>query len=305
MLPGAGNPSYINFSSRYILKGMLFTLYFAALLLAGFLAGIVGAMSGLGGGVVVIPVLALLFGVPLEYAAGASLISTIATSSGAASAYVKDRLANIKIGMSLEVATTLGAIAGALLAAYIYEHGISNYLFVLFGAILLLMLYPMFRAYEHARRNRMHRDWSTGFFQLSGSYYDGVEKREIRYSGYRWWLGEAVMGAAGLISGLFGIGSGVLKVIGMDWGMKLPIKVTTATSDFMIGVTAAAGSAVYWALGYIQPFIVAPVAIGILLGAYLGSKMLQRTGGRSVRLLFMLLLVTIGIEMVLRGLGVA
>lgn len=305
MLPGTENPSYINFSSRYFLKVMLFTLYFAALLLAGFLAGIVGAMSGLGGGVVVIPVLALLFGVPLEYAAGASLISTIATSSGAASAYVKDRLANIKIGMSLEVATTLGAMAGALLAAYIYEHNISNYLFVLFGAILLLMLYPMFRAYEHTRRDRMHKDWSTGFFQLSGSYYDEAEKREIRYSGYRWWLGEAVMGAAGLISGLFGIGSGVLKVIGMDWGMKLPIKVTTATSDFMIGVTAAAGSAVYWALGYIQPFIVAPVVIGILLGAYLGSRILQRTEGRSVRLLFLLLLATIGIEMVLRGLGVA
>jgi uncharacterized membrane protein YfcA len=218
---------------------------------------------------------------------------------------VKDRLANIKIGMSLEVATTLGAIAGALLAAYIYTHGISSYLFVLFGVILLLMLYPTFAAYERHRRSRMHKDWSTSFFQLSGSYYDEAEGKAIRYSGYRWWLGEAVMGVAGLVSGLLGIGSGVLKVIGMDWGMKLPIKVTTSTSDFMIGVTAAAGSAVYWALGYIQPFVTAPVVIGILLGAYLGSKMLQRTGSRSVRLLFLLLLGIIGIEMLLRGLGVA
>ncbi len=284
---------------------MVILLYFVALLLAGFAAGIVGAMSGLGGGIVIVPALTLLFGIPLEYAAGASLISTIATSSGAASAYVKEKLANIKIGMSLEVATTLGAIAGSLLAAYVYAHGISQILFILFGAVLLISLYPTFIEFRKVHRRRMHRDWSTGFFQLSGSYYDRAKKRVIRYSGYRWWFGEAVMGVAGVISGLLGIGSGALKVIGMDWGMKLPMKVTTATSNFMIGVTAATGSAIYWVLGYIQPFIVAPVVIGILIGAYCGSKLLQRTSGRSIRMLFLIILGIVGIEMILRGFGVA
>jgi uncharacterized membrane protein YfcA len=262
-------------------------------------------MRGLGGGVVIIPILTLLFGVPLEYAAGASLISTIATSSGAASAYVKDKLANIKIGMSLEIATTLGAIIGSLLAAYVYANGISKWLFVLFGAVLLLSLYPTFRQYEDVHRKRINQDWSTDIFQLRGSYYDKAVRRTIKYSGYRWPLGEAIMGVAGLISGLLGIGSGVLKVMGMDWGMKLPMKVTTSTSNFMIGVTAVTGSAIYWTLGYIQPFIAAPVVIGILFGAYFGSKLLQRTANRSVRLLFLVLLGIIGVEMVLRGFGVA
>ena len=284
---------------------MLVLVYFIALLLAGFAAGIVGAMSGLGGGVVIIPILTLLLGIPLEYAAGASLISTIATSSGAASAYVKDKLANIKIGMSLEIATTLGAIIGSLLAAYAYANGLSKWLFVLFGVVLLLSLYPTYKEYMKVRRKRINRDWSTELFQLSGSYYDKAKKRTIRYSGYRWWLGEAIMGCAGLISGLLGIGSGVLKVMGMDWGMRLPMKVTTSTSNFMIGVTAVTGGAIYWALGYIQPFMVAPVVIGILFGAYCGSKILQKTPGRSVRLLFLILLAIIGIEMVLRGFGVA
>ncbi len=284
---------------------MMVLLYFIALLLAGFIAGVVGAMSGLGGGVVIVPALTLLFGVPLEYAAGASLVSTIATSSGAASAYVKDKLANIKIGMSLEIATTLGAIAGSLLAAYVYAHGISQDLFILFGAVLILSLYPTFIEYRKTYRKRINKDWSTEVFQLSGSYYDKAKKRVIRYSGYRWWFGEAIMGIAGLISGLLGIGSGVLKVMSMDWGMKLPMKVTTATSNFMIGVTAATGSAIYWALGYIQPFVVAPVVIGILLGAYCGSKMLQQTTGKSIRLMFLILLGIVGIEMVLRGFGVA
>ncbi len=295
---------YINFILQILLNSMMILLYFTALLLTGLVAGVVGALSGLGGGIIVVPALTLAFGMPLEYAAGASLVATIATSSGAASAYVKDKLANIKIGMSLEVATTIGAIIGSLLAAYVYTHGISSDLFILFGIVLLASLYPTFREYRKTYRKRKNRDWSTDLFQLSGSYYDKAKKRVIRYSGYRWWFGEAVMGAAGLISGLLGIGSGALKVIGMDWGMKLPMKVTTATSNFMIGVTAATGSAIYWALGYIQPFVVAPVVIGILLGAYLGSKILQRTVGRSIRLLFLIILCVVGVEMILRGFGV-
>ena len=284
---------------------MIAIAYFIALLLAGFAAGIVGSMSGLGGGVVVVPALTLLFGIPLEYAAGASLVSTIATSSGAASAYVKDRLSNIRIGMSLEVATTMGAIAGSLLAAYIYANGISSYLFIIFGVVLILSLYPTYKEYRRTHRKKMYRDWSTDFFQLSGSYYDKADKKIIRYSGYRWWLGELVSGGGGLMSGLLGIGGGVLKVMGMNRGMKLPMKVTTSTSNFMIGVTAATSSAIYWAFGYIQPFIVAPVVIGILAGAYLGSKLLEKTASQKIRLLFMVLLGIIGIQMILRGFGVA
>ncbi len=275
------------------------------MLAIGVVSGLIGSLSGLGGGVVLIPVLTLLMNVPIEYAAGASIISTIATSSGAASAYVKDRLANIKIGMSLEIATTIGAIVGSLVAASIYLKHLGSLIFVLFGIVLLFSLYPTFNGLRKRGSAKMNSDWTTGFFQLSGSYYDEARKETVRYSGYRWWLGECVMAVAGLISGLLGIGSGALKVIGMDWGMKLPIKVTTSTSNFMIGVTAAASSAVYWSLGYIQPLLIAPIIIGILIGSYYGSKALPSIEGKNIRLLFLSILFLLGIEMILRGIGVA
>ena len=277
----------------------------AFLAVLGFVAGVVGSITGLGGGVVLIPALTLLMGMPIEYAAGASLVSTIATSSGAASAYVKDRLANIRIGMSLEIATTLGAIIGSLAAALIYTHHLEQVIFILFGIVLLSSTYPTFREFKKAHRTRMNRDWSTDFFKLHGRYYDSAKGRYVNYSGYRWFFGEAVMLVAGVISGLLGIGSGALKVIGMDWGMKLPIKVTTSTSNFMIGVTAAAGSAVYWAMGYIQPLLLAPILVGILAGSFTGSKMLPDMKGRHVRGFFLVVLVLLGIEMILRGAGIS
>ncbi len=284
---------------------MLILVYFITLLVVGILAGLVGSLSGLGGGVVVIPVLTVLLGVPIEYAAGASLIATIATSSGAASAYVKERIANIKIGMSLEIATTAGAIAGSLIAAFIYSKGLSQIIFIIFGIVLATSIIPTFIEYRKVRRKRINVDWSTKFFQLEGKYYDSAKKRVIRYSGFRWWFGESVMGLAGVISGLLGIGSGTLKVIGMDLGMKLPMKVTTSTSNFMIGVTAATSSAIYWALGYIQPFLIAPTVVGILVGSYFGSKALNRVRGPRLREFFMIILAIVGIEMILRGFGVA
>lgn len=283
---------------------MIVAIYLLLLAALGFVAGAVGSITGLGGGVVLIPVLTILMGIPIEYAAGASLVSTIATSSGAASAYVKDRLANIRIGMSLEIATTLGAIVGSLLAVLIYTNHLEQLIFVLFGVVLLISTYPTFREFKKARRTRINRDWSTSFFKLYGRYYDSAKGRYIRYSGYRWTFGEAVMGIAGMISGLLGIGSGALKVIGMDWGMKLPIKVTTSTSNFMIGVTAAAGSAIYWAMGYIQPLLLAPILVGILAGSYTGSKLLPDMRGRHVRGFFLIVLALLGIEMILRGFGV-
>lgn len=274
------------------------------LLVIGIAAGLVGSLSGLGGGVVVVPALTLLLGVPIAYAAGASLVATIATSSGAASRYIKDGLSNIKIGMSLEIATTLGAIVGSLTAAYIYSIGLSKLIFIIFGIVLFISIVPTFIEYKKNRRTRLNSDWSTKAFQLEGSYYDRARGRMIRYSGFRWWFGEAIMGIAGIMSGLLGIGSGVLKVLAMDWGMKLPIKVTTSTSNFMIGVTAAASSAVYWSLGYIQPFMIAPIVLGILAGSYYGAHTLGSARSHRIRELFMALIAIVGVEMILRGFGV-
>lgn len=274
-----------------------------ALLLGGVAGGFVGALTGLGGGVIIIPLLSIVLGFPLQLATGASLASTIATSSGAAAAYVKDGTTNIKIGMSLEVGTTLGAIVGAMTAAYIYSRGLSSLIFIAFGVVTLSSLYPTLSKMRGAAKNRP--DSSTKLFQMEGRYHDANKGRWISYVGVRWWLGEAVMTLAGFISGLLGVGSGVLKVLGLDSAMRLPIKVSTATSNFMIGVTAVTGSAIYWALGYIQPELVAPIVIGVLFGSYAGSKVMKRAKGRTIRLAFSAILVIISVEMILRGLGIA
>ncbi len=283
---------------------MLLISYIIFLILTGIVAGLIGSLSGLGGAVVVIPVLTLFLGVPIEYAAGTALIATIANSSGAASAYVKSRLSNIKIGMSLEIATTGGAIIGALTAGFIYAKGLSSEVFVLFGIVLFTSIIPIFIERSKVRK-RFNRDWTTDVFQLSGKYYDPAIKGTVKYYGFRWWFGEIVMAVAGVISGLLGVGSGTLKVLAMDWGMGLPMKATTATSNFMIGVTAAAGAAIYWSLGYIQPLLCAPVIIGILMGSYYGSKRLEDIRGQRVRAIFLIILAIAGIEMILRGFGVA
>ncbi len=286
---------------------MSFILVFIEILIASIGAGFVGAIAGLGGGVVIVPVLTLFFGVPIIYATGTSLVSTIATSSSSASAYVKQKVSNIKVGMSLEIATTAGAIIGALISAFLYSNHLTYLIFIIFGIVLLLTILPNMSkmSTEMYERVASKPDWSTDLFQLRGEYYDRNLGVKIKYMGVRWWLGEIIMLSAGIISGLLGIGSGVLKVLGMDWAMKLPIKVTTTTSNFMIGVTAATGSAIYWALGYIQPFTAAAAAIGVLAGSYLGAKVLVKMHSSRIRMVFMVVLSVAGIEMVLRGLGVA
>ncbi len=271
--------------------------------LTGIVAGIIGALTGLGGAVIITPVLSILFGVPLEYAAGASLVATIATSSGSAVAYIKDKVTNIRIGMSLEIATTAGAIFGALAAAFVYSHNLAYLIFIAFGSALLLSIYPTLKNRNFQKKNKP--DHSTEVFQLRGSYYDKAEKKTIAYSGVRWWLGEGIMFIAGTLSGLLGVGSGVLKVLAMDSGMRLPIKVSTATSNFMIGVTAVTGSAIYWGLGYIRPFLVTPVIIGVLIGAAIGTRIMQQQQGSKVRTLFIIILAIISVEMILKGLGIA
>jgi hypothetical protein len=145
-------------------------------------------------------------------------------------------------------------------------------------------------------------DWTTKVFKLYGSYYDEALKTEVKYWGVRWWLGELIMFFAGFISGLLGIGSGALKVLGMDWAMNLPMKVSTTTSNFMIGVTAATGSALYWYFGYIQPMMAAVTAIGVLIGAMSGTKILVRITNKQVRWVFLAILAFLGMEMLLKGL---
>ena len=277
--------------------------FFVIIVLISALSGILGSLTGLGGATFLVPIYTLYLGVPIVYASGASLISTIATSSGAASAYIKDRITNVKIGMGLEIATTTGSISGALTVAYIYSHHLQFIVYIIFGSVLLSQVYIQLTKSKFELPKPIKPDWTTRVFQLYGKYYDTVLNQEVEYHGVRWWLGEIIMFFAGFISGLLGIGSGALKVLGMDWAMNLPMKVSTTTSNFMIGVTAATGSSVYWLFGYIEPFLAAGTAIGVLIGAYIGTKILVRVTNKTIRYIFTAILVFLGIQMLLRGLG--
>jgi Predicted permeases len=266
------------------------------LTVTGLIAGLIGSLSGLGGGVVLVPSLILL-GYPVKYATGSSLISTIATSSGAASAYVKDRISNIRIGITLEIGTTTGSIVGSLLAAKVNPEIIE----IILGIVLIFSSFQGFflrRSHEGGNQDKLSK-----ILKLSGSYFDEASGRTISYQASNYLQGLGVMFLAGVISGLLGIGSGALKVIGMDLIMGLPIKVSTTTSNFMIGVTAAAGSGIYWHEGLINPYIASFVAIGVLLGSYIGSKTLVRMRGGSLRLIFSAVVLILGIEMILRSQG--
>jgi uncharacterized membrane protein YfcA len=277
-------------------------LIFVEILVASIFAGLLGSLTGLGGGTVLVPVLTLFLGIPIAYAAGAALISTISTSSGAASAYIRDKITNIRIGMGLEIATTTGSIVGSLTVAYIYSHNLEWIVYVVFGIVILMSIIPTAQRGKYEIPDPKPPDWTTRVFKLQGSYYDDALKMEVKYWGVRWWLGELIMFFAGFISGLLGIGSGALKVLGMDWAMNLPMKVSTTTSNFMIGVTAATGSSIYWYLGYIQPFIASATAIGVLIGAMAGTKILVRITNKQVRWIFLAILAFLGMEMLLRGL---
>jgi len=269
----------------------------------GLIAGFIGSLTGLGGGTVLIPLLTLFMGVSMAYAAGASLISTIATSSGAASAYIRDMITNVRIGMGLEISTTAGSIVGSLTAGYLYSHGLAWILYALFGAIVLFSLIPTASRGRYEVPRPISPDATTRIFKLRGIYHDAALGRDVEYHGVRWWLGEIIMFFAGAISGLLGIGSGALKVLGMDWAMNLPMKVSTTTSNFMIGVTAATGSSIYWYLGYIQPALAALTAVGVLAGAMLGTRVLVRITNRQIRWIFLAILAFLGMEMLLRGLS--
>lgn len=271
-------------------------LGFTLILLAGaYAAGLLGSLTGLGGGVVVIPLLTLAFGVDFHYAVGAALVASIATSSGSGSAYVKEGMTNIRLGMFLEIATTIGAVCGAAVAFWMDSNAIA----VLFGCVLVLTAvmqqrrksdHEGVRGSERARRLRLYGTWP----QKDGT----VKAYELRNVGG----GAAVMYVAGVLSGILGIGSGVLKVIAMDGIMKVPFKVSTTTSNFMMGVTAAASAVVYVQRGNIEPGIACPVMIGVLLGALTGARLLKRLDVKLLRRIFCVAILLVAVNMIYQGL---
>jgi uncharacterized protein len=271
-----------------------------AIFLVSVAAGLIGALAGVGGGILIVPALTLLFGVDIRLAIGASIVSVIATSSGAAAAYVRDRMTDMRVGMFLEVATTTGAVAGAILAAVVAP----SFLLILLGVVLLFSaIQQAFRLGEEFPPVAEPSPLAARL-RLVGAYPDARLGREVAYAAQRVPLGFALMGVAGVVSGLLGIGSGALKVLAMDAAMRLPMKVSSATSNFMIGVTAAASAGIYLARGDVDPTIAAPVALGVLAGAMTGARILPRLSNRAVRLVFLPVLVAIGLETLARGLGI-
>ncbi|MEM3510221.1 MAG: sulfite exporter TauE/SafE family protein [Nitrososphaerales archaeon] len=260
-------------------------------------AGFLGSLLGLGGGVIVVPALTLLLHVNIHFAIGASIISVIATSSGAAAAYVRDRITNIRVGMFLEIATTIGAITGAIVAALVQ----ASILFVIFGVVLILSVIPLVRKIREEVPSDVAGDRLARSLKLEGRYYDEAVGRDVVYRADRTPVGFGMMYIAGLVSGLLGIGSGPFKVLAMDLAMRLPMKVSSATSNFMIGVTAAASASIYFLRGDVNPFVAAPVALGVLLGATLGARWLPKARSSLIRKIFAVVLVAVAIQMIIRG----
>jgi len=248
-----------------------------------------------------VPVLTLVLGVPPLFAIGASIVSVIATSSGAASTYVKDRITNLRIGMFLELATTTGAITGAVLTISLVKANLEGAIYILFGIVLLLSVFPLLRQLGEELPTNATPDAISRKLELSGEYHDLVLGKEVHYQATRSELALSIMYVTGLISGLLGIGGGVLKVIALDVGMKLPMKVSSTTSNFMIGVTAAASTGIFYLGGYINPFIAAPVVLGVVLGSIIGTRVLVRSRNATIRKAFVPILLILSIEMLLHG----
>jgi uncharacterized membrane protein YfcA len=258
-------------------------------------AGFLGALTGLGGGVVLVPLLTIFFHVDLRYAIGASLVSVIATSSGSAAAYVKEGFSNIRIGMFLEIATTLGALLGAYLTAKVPANAIA----IIFGVVLTYSAYVSRRVRPRTAVEQPPDPLATKL-KMNGTFPDTSGLRS--YNVYNVPTGFGVMFGAGALSGLLGIGSGALKVVAMDQAMKIPFKVSTTTSNFMIGVTAAASAGVYLSRGYIDPSLAMPVMLGVLLGSLMGTRVLVKTQTKFLRLVFSIVIVLLGVEMLFKGL---
>ncbi|MEC5142126.1 sulfite exporter TauE/SafE family protein [Chitinophaga sp. 212800010-3] len=271
-------------------------LSFTLVLLCGaFIAGLLGSLTGLGGGVVIIPLLTLLFHVDIRYAIGTALVASIATSSGSASAYVREGITNIRLGMFLEIATTTGAVVGAFIAVYMP----TNVVTIIFGLVLIFSSLMSFR-------RKMEQTTDDGKSQLAArlrlnNNYPGEDGKEVDYKVHHVPGGYFMMTFAGIMSGLLGIGSGALKVLAMDGIMRIPFKVSTTTSNFMIGVTAAASAVVYLQRGYIAPGLCMPVVLGVLAGALAGSRMLTRANVKWLRIVFSVVISFLALQMIYNG----
>ncbi|SKA10096.1 hypothetical protein SAMN02745202_02064 [Segatella oulorum] len=264
------------------------------LLLGAYAAGLLGSLTGLGGGVIVIPLLTLAFGIDFHYAIGAALVASIATSSGSASAYVKEGMTNIRLGMFLEIATSVGAVLGAVIALWMP----TNVIAVIFGVVLFFT--AVMQNWQKVDHVGVKGSALAMKLKLFGSYptKEGVQNYELtNVPG-----GFLIMVVAGALSGLLGIGSGVLKVLAMDSCMKVPFKVSTTTSNFMIGVTAVTSAVVYLQRGYIEPGIAFPIMVGVLGGALTGAKLLKHLNVSLLRKIFAVAILLVAVNMIYNGL---
>lgn len=278
---------------------MTLWLFMLIVLGAALTAGLVGSLVGIGGGILIVPLLTTAFGIPITYAVGASIVCTIATSSGAAVAYLRDHIINLRVAMFLELATTIGAISGAYLASIVN----ASFLFVLFGIVMLISASSMIVKFGEELPQGVVNDSAANTLRLASSYNDR-KLGHITYQVTRVPVGFGIMYVAGALSALLGIGSGAFKVLAMDTAMRMPMKVSSTTSNFMIGVTAAASAGIYLGRGEVNPLLVAPVALGVLGGAMIGSRILPRLSNIGIRKLFTPILLLIAAQMILKGLGV-
>lgn len=265
--------------------------------LVSVVAGVLGSLLGLGGGVIVVPALTLGFGIPIELAVGASIVSVIATSSGAAAAYLKERISNLRVGTFLQITASLGALTGGYLAGVLPQ----RLLYVVFAVVLGYSALAMLRKRHELVSADVKPDRWADELRLHDTYHDEAAGTDVAYRVTGTRVGLALMYVAGVVSGLLGIGSGALKVPAMDLAMHLPIKVSSATSNFMIGVTAVSSAGIYFFRGDVDPFIAGPVAAGVLVGAVGGSRLLGRTESARIRVVFIIVLAWISIQMLLKG----
>jgi uncharacterized protein len=268
-----------------------------AIFLTSLFAGLVGSLTGLGGAVILVPVLVMGFHTDIHYAAGASLVSVIATSSAAAVAYVRDGYSNVRIAMFLEIATTCGALAGAYLAGSLDGSMVS----CIFGLVLIYSAVSCIMPAKTSRDPQAQFSGLSRYLDLSGSYRED-EQKVYTYAARRPLSGFAMMALAGGLSGLLGIGSGAMKVLAMDKIMGLPIKVSTTTSNFMIGVTACASAGIYLKRGYVDPVLSMPVVLGVVLGSFLGARILPKTNSKRLRAIFAAVMFVVAAEMIYKGL---
>ncbi|CCC78638.1 sulfite exporter TauE/SafE family protein [Lactiplantibacillus plantarum] len=268
----------------------------------GVIAGIFGAILGIGGGMIVTPILTLGLGLDIKYAIGASIIAVIATSSGSTIAYLRDEMLNLRVAMFLEIATTVGAVLGAVLTGVLN----ATFLYFLFGALLVFTTYNMIRKLmsKNGELPSVKDDKLATQLNLNGTYYDKALNKQVDYQVENVPGGFSMMFGAGFASGLLGIGSGAFKVLAMDTIMHMPLKPSSATSNLMMGVTAAASAMIYFFNGSIKPGIAAPLAIGIIVGALIGSRIMTRLKPRLIRMIFVPVMLYLGIQMIAKGFGV-